>query len=89
MTSKISGCRRAFLREFPDDESAETWFVARRWPDGVACASCGSHDVRRMKTRDGWWHCSACKHQTSLRSGTPLHGSRKPIRDWVYVLFCA
>ena len=24
------------MRQFPDDATAEAWFVERRWPDGIA-----------------------------------------------------
>ena len=27
---------------FPDDATAEAWFIARRWPTGVACPHCSS-----------------------------------------------
>ena len=34
------------LRQFPDDATAEVWFVERRWPVGIACPYCGSMDVQ-------------------------------------------
>ena len=27
---------------FPDDATAEKWFIHTRWPDGMACPRCGS-----------------------------------------------
>ena len=29
------------FRIFPDDQTAEKWFEARRWPDGIRCSDCG------------------------------------------------
>ena len=28
-------------RMFPDDQTAERWFIEQRWPDGVHCPACG------------------------------------------------
>ena len=27
---------------FPDDATAEQWFIKARWPNGIACPRCGS-----------------------------------------------
>ena len=35
---------------FPDDETAEAWFVEQRWPDGVRCAYCDSASVQEGTT---------------------------------------
>ena len=29
-------------RMFPDDETAEQWFIKVRWPVGVCCHECGA-----------------------------------------------
>ena len=71
----------------PDEEAARRMLAAIRWPEGVACNSCGSKDVIGMKTRPQWWHCRVCKAQTSVRSGTVLHRTRKPLRDWLYAIW--
>ena len=34
---------------FPDDATAEKWFVEQRWPDGAHCPHCGSVNVTRAK----------------------------------------
>ena len=31
---------------FPNDETAEKWFVAQRWPQSVCCSECGSFNVQ-------------------------------------------
>ena len=35
-----------FFRQFPTDETAETWFEKQRWGGHVACPFCGSMDER-------------------------------------------
>jgi hypothetical protein len=76
-----------FERAIPDEDAAERWFIQCRWPNGPQCGDCGSTRVTRLDCRPRWWSCKNCRHQTSLTSGTPLHGTRKPLRDWVYVLW--
>ena len=39
------------FRMFPDDATAEAWFVARRWPTGVACPHCGSERRSTRRSR--------------------------------------
>ena len=31
---------------FPDNLTAERWFVQTRWPNGVCCQACGSLNVQ-------------------------------------------
>ena len=38
-------------RLFPDDATAETWFIETRWPDGATCPECDSKNVLTVKTR--------------------------------------
>jgi len=33
---------------FPNDEAAERWFIDIRWPDGVRCPKCGSHNIKAV-----------------------------------------
>ena len=30
------------VKIFSDNETAEKWFINRRWPNGVCCVYCGS-----------------------------------------------
>ena len=40
-----------FFRCFPDDRTAEAWFVSRRWPSGVVCVHCGSVRITEVVSR--------------------------------------
>jgi transposase-like protein len=53
MTSKAPGkhfrqglSTKDFYRMFPDDASAEQWFIENRWFDGITCPRCGSDNVQ-------------------------------------------
>lgn len=80
--------RSRFDALFPDEAAAVRFFVEARWPDGPECPSCGSRAVGWLRTRPRF-QCRVCRVQTSVRAGTPLHGSRKPLRDWLYLIWRA
>lgn len=40
---------------FPDQESAHTYFEAKRWPDGATCLACGEVETAaREAARKGY-----------------------------------
>lgn len=71
---------------FSTDEACAAYLEALRWPDGFVCPKCGGREAWRVKSRP-LTHCKACGRQTSITAGTPLHGTRKPLRDWFQALF--
>ena len=81
--------QRRYERDFPDEESAERWFIETLWPDGVRCPRCGSDDVvdRNLKPRQ--WRCRDCRRNGasatdfSVKSFTVMHSSNLPLLQWV------
>ena len=78
--------RAQFDLAFPDESAAAAFLARLRWPDGEECRFCASKNVVWLATRPVL-HCRTCRRQTSLRSGTALQGTNKPLRDWVYALW--
>ena len=37
---------KQIMRMFPDDATAERWFIEQRWHGVIACPSCGSVNVQ-------------------------------------------
>jgi transposase-like protein len=73
-----------------------------RWGDEQVCPHCGSirehyflkpSDGASRKTRTGSrserrvWKCADCRKQFSVLTGTIFHGTRIPVRTWVFVIF--
>ncbi len=73
-----------------------------RWPNGQVCPHCGSirehyflkpSNGKSRKTRTGSaserrvWKCADCRRQFSVLTGTIFHGTKIPVRTWVFVVF--
>ncbi len=61
------------VQQFGDDEKAEVWFVARRWPNGIQCVNCDSDAIspRKSRRQTRQYHCKTCNGN--------FHG-----QDWDY-----
>jgi transposase-like protein len=73
-----------------------------RWGDQPVCPHCGSvrkhyflepKGGSARKTRTGSasqrrvWKCADCRRQFSVLTGTIFHGTKIPVRTWVFVIF--
>jgi transposase-like protein len=71
-------------RYFEDPQRAHDFFVAIRFPNGVACPrmGCGSAEVAYMPKH--WrWYCNECKRQFSAKVGTIFEDSPIPLTKWL------
>ena len=60
---------------FPDNATAERWFVACRWPDGVTCPECGGRNVQERRTRKPQpYRCRESRKDFSGKGGTLMQG---------------
>src|SRR5262245_53251071 len=55
--------------------------VAMRWPDGFVCPKCASTKYSYCEPKR-LFQCTACRLQTSVRSGTIFHKSHMPLTKW-------
>lgn len=76
---------------FPDNETAEAWFVKNRWPDGVVhCPECGSVNVQTntpSKTQPYRCRERQCRLRFSAKTGTVMQGSNLPHRTWAVAIY--
>lgn len=49
--------------------------------EGVVCQHCGSQDVVWLESKQQY-QCKHCRHRTTQRSGTVMHGSKLPFMYW-------
>ena len=73
---------------FPDNATAERWFVETRWPNGVACPRCGSTDIVAVKSRKPQpFYCRDCRKHFSVKVGTLMEGSKLGLRVWAIAYY--
>jgi len=80
----------AIMNRFPDDATAEAWFVANRWPDGIHCPHCGSVRVQTgaaHKTMPYRCRERECRKRFSTRTGTAMEASNLSYRVWAIAIY--
>lgn len=79
---------RKLYRMFPDDETAEAWFVSQRWPDGVRCAYCDSERVQVGTTHPTMpFRCRKCRKFFSVKTGTVMQSSKLGYQTWILAIY--
>lgn len=86
----------------PDEAAAYEYLEQLRWNGTPECPHCGNDDRcyfltpangKTRQTRTGaatqrrLWKCGACRKQFSVLTGTVMHGTKIPVRTWVFVLY--
>ena len=69
---------------FSNPDNCREYVVARRWPNGVECPTCGSKDVLFLANQNRW--CCRTKHakrQFSLKTGTIYEDSPLGMDKWL------
>ena len=76
-------------RMFPDDATAERWFIEQRWPDGeVHCPACGSVNIQERVTRKPQpYRCRDCRKDFSTKTGTLMQGSNLGFQTWAMAIY--
>ncbi len=73
---------------FPDDASAEKWFIEQRWPHGIACPHCGCTNVQAgAKHKTMPFRCRECRKRFSAKTGTALEGSNIGFQKWMIGIY--
>ncbi len=76
------------VRMFPNDDTAQAWFMDTRWPAGVACHHCGSTDVQiGAKHKTMPLRCRECRKRFSVRTGTVMEGSKLGYHTWAIAIY--
>ena len=76
----------ALWRMFPDDATAEAWFVRCRWPQGVRCPCCHGDRIRASKHPTMPYRCQACYKFFSVKQGTVMQSSKIGYQKWAITL---
>jgi len=76
------------IQFFSNPDRALAYFVARRWPDGVACPTCGRKDARYLANQRKW-QCKSVhpKRQFTAKVGTIMEDSALPLEKWMAAIW--
>lgn len=73
---------------FPDNSTAEQWFVESRWPDGIRCAYCDSENVNTKASHKTMpYRCNTCKKRFSVKTNSLMHASNISYQKWVIAVY--
>lgn len=81
---------RDLTRRFPDDATAEQWFITQRWPNGVRCPYCGTDNVQSgTKHKSMPFRCRAkqCAKRFSVKTGTIMQSSKVGYQTWIFAMY--
>ena len=70
-----------FQRHYGSEDLCHEHLVGQRWPNGFVCPKCEKTKFSYAATRR-IFQCSACRAQTSAKSGTIFHASHTPLTSW-------
>ena len=82
---------KELFRMFPDNASAEAWFIKKRWPNGIECPNCRSHNVQSgAKHKSMPLRCRNYKHcgkRFSVKTGTVMECAKIGYQDWLIATY--
>lgn len=76
-------------RMFPDNNTAENWFIKQRWPEGVVCVHCGRKRIAEKTDRRGkrGFRCKDCRKSFSTKTNSPMAQSNIGYREWAIAIY--
>src|SRR5580693_6220804 len=88
MDVKTPSSLKEAITYFSDPDNCVTWMVARRWPNGVECPTCGSKKVSYQAAQRRW-QCGShhAKRLFSLKTGTIMEDSPIGLDKWLPVIW--
>lgn len=77
-----------FNKRFGSSEECYAFLFRIKWPGGFICPLCSHRQCYVIATRKHpLYECRACRHQSSLTSGTVMEKSRTSLYKWMLALF--
>jgi transposase-like protein len=77
-----------FMTQYGSEAKCYRALYRARWPKGFRCPACANRSRSRFR-RQGrvYYQCCACRHQTTLLSGTVFEGTKLPLTTWFIALY--
>ena len=76
------------FKMFPDDATAEKWFVEKRWPDGIRCTKCDCDNIQEKSSHPHMpYRCRGCRKFFSVKTDTVMHSSPLGFQVWAIAIY--
>ncbi len=73
---------------FPDDSTAEQWFIESRWPDGIHCTYCYGDNIKENATHPTMpFRCNTCNKLFSVKTNSVMHSSKIGYQKWAIAIY--
>ncbi|MCF8057363.1 MAG: IS1595 family transposase [Desulfocapsa sp.] len=70
-----------FRTLFHSEEISLQFLFSKRWPNGFECSYCNWENKDQLPSKT--MTCSHCGHPTSITTDTIMHGTKKPLSQWL------
>jgi len=70
---------------FPDEETSLRFLFNKRWPHGFECSYCNWINREQLPAKT--MTCCHCGHPTSITTNTVMHGTKKPLSEWLLCIW--
>jgi hypothetical protein len=76
-----------FMAQYGSEAKCYRALYRARWPKGFRCPACQHRSRSRFRrSRQIYYQCCACRHQTTLVSGTLFEATKLPLTTWFLAL---
>jgi hypothetical protein len=76
-----------FMAQYGSEAKCYRALYRARWPKGFRCPACQHRSRSRFRRgRQIYYQCCACRHQTTLVSGTLFEATKLPLTTWFLAL---
>lgn len=76
-----------FLRSIPDKDSARKYLEKLRWGNEIGCPFCNNIKKIQRRKQVGYFRCSSCKKDFTVRTKTIFERSHIPLDKWLYAMY--
>ena len=76
------------VQRFSNEAEVEQMFIDARWPDGITCPTCSSHNIQHRATRKpAPFRCRDCRKDFSVKTGTVMESSKLKLSKWALTAY--
>lgn len=78
------------MKKFPSEVEAKRYLEQKRWNGKPVCPFCNCEEKQYRFTKDGvegYYLCSSCKKNYTVRTGTIFERSHVPLHKWIFAFY--